>query len=134
MQALVVLSTVFALLAGYLEWWAPSHQPESMAATHLVIRTAAPAVVTTPDALPIPLVAKRSTETRSTKPLNLALPSTLDAEHTSLNQHNGNGTLRDLFERRTERERVTYNAELVFDRESGEDITGGKVNIKIPLS
>lgn len=133
MQALVVLSTVLALLAGYLEWWAPSPHTGSPAVAHVVIRStqAAPSAAGTSTLRQQQSVAH--TVTRIDKPLNLALPATDDSP-ASLILEAGGRSLNDLFEGRTERERVTYNAELVFDRETGEDITGGKLNIKIPLS
>ncbi len=63
-------------------------------------------------------------------PLNLQVPS-LETIQQSLDT--GKSRLMDLFDRRNPN-RISYDAELVYDAEKGEDITGGKVNIKIPLS
>lgn len=132
MQPLIVLSTVFAMLASYLQWIAPTPQAPSLQVSQAIVRDRAPVeqtVVKRATALPTPHMAQRSI-----KPLNLQLPQSVETSLQSLVTEKQTNILKDLFEAPSARERVTYNAELVFDRQTGEDITGGKVNIKIPLS
>lgn len=135
MQPLAVLSAVFALLVGYLEWATPAPGASTyQQPLQTVIRyTSAPTrTATTPSTAP---ARQTATQVASSRPLILALPDIGESSGDTLLTVPGNETpLSDLFEQKSARERVTYNAELVFDRETGEDVTGGKVNIKIPLT
>lgn len=135
MQPIAVLSAVFALLLSYLEWMAPASYPTAQQGqvARVIVRDASTAdrqqvAVATVKSSPQPIAEK------ILKPLNLALPASVEAVQLSQPNAQQTSILSGLFEERSANERVTYNAELVFDRETGEDITGGKVNIKIPLS
>lgn len=129
MRSLLVLSVCFALLAVYLEQTAPqahaalaSHQPAKVI-RHLTEPQAAQVAVQ-------PAVTIHKAEIRNDSPLNLTLPA---IQGTDLSLDSRSSSMLNLFDYRG-KEKVSYNAELVFDRETGEDITGGKVHIKIPLS
>ena len=142
MRSLFFLATVLVLLVGYLESTkitAPASvqlttmtsvirtplqvQPTKTAATHVVHATL-PAQAN--DVAPIPQSAKSS--------LNLKLPSENAVkwrDSTGL-AANAQRRLMNLFKKEV-REQVSYSAELIYDAEKGENITGGKVNIRIPL-
>lgn len=66
--------------------------------------------------------------------LNLKLPSlqTISSRYRASKPYQAQQTLFNLFRKRNEPE-IRYSAELVYDLDKGEDITGGKVNIQIPL-
>jgi len=98
-------------------------QPTKTAATHVVHATL-PAQAN--DVAPIPQSAKSS--------LNLKLPSENAVkwrDSTGLTA-NAQRRLMNLFKKEVG-EQVSYSAELIYDAEKGENITGGKVNIRIPL-
>ena len=142
MRSLFFLATVLVLLVGYLESTkitAPASvqlttmtsvirtplqvQPTKTAATHVVHATL-PAQAN--DVAPIPQSAKSS--------LNLKLPSENAVkwrDSTGLTA-NAQRRLMNLFKKEVG-EQVSYSAELIYDAEKGENITGGKVNIRIPL-
>ena len=74
-------------------------------------------------------------------PINLSLPnrsfSTTDSpfiQPTTPILDGDSSELSRLLNNANQGSKVTYEAELVFDRNRGEDITGGKINIKIPFS
>jgi hypothetical protein len=126
---------VFALIAGfialglYLE-----QQPSSVNAVASKIqqqpiqRAAEIAVATEKPALK---AEQRPTQVakRTAKSLNLELPHQVvdSAQLHFPSQHPWQNT------GRSDRERIRYEAELVYDLEKGEDITGGKVSILIPF-
>ncbi|MEH6912327.1 MAG: hypothetical protein V7459_17230 [Oceanicoccus sp.] len=139
MRSLLMLATVFALLVGYLETTMVK-APDSvqLKTVSSVIRT--PVLVKPPQPAPveavIAVIARQENDvaTPAKRPLNLKLP-TIDqikqrysarfARKTQQNPMN-------LF-RREDTQEISYSAELVYDAERGENITGGKVNIRIPL-
>lgn len=133
MQPIAVLSAVFALLVTYLEWVSPNPQLANQPLVQAVVRDHVVAQVQTKAVTPTQ-PARTALVAKTAKPLNLELPTSVEAIQQSLGEDQQQPLLNGLFEERTASERVTYNAELVYDRETGEDITGGKVNIKIPLS
>ena len=129
MRTLLVLCTAFGLLAAYFELNLPRTPLSTKNTTARVIRD-------------VPLQKDMQNPTRSASttqietsqeqrtPLNLQLPAV-----TSIQQvlQAGETSFKNLFKYQ-DNEKVTYNAELVYDRKTGEDITGGKLNIKIPLT
>ena len=142
MRSLFFLATVLVLLVGYLESTkitAPASvqlttmtsvirtplqvQPTKTAATHVVHATL-PAQAN--DVAPIPQSAKSS--------LNLKLPSenAVKWRNSTGLTANAQRRLMNLFKKEVG-EQVSYSAELIYDAEKGENITGGKVNIRIPL-
>lgn len=135
MRSLLVLTAVFTLLVAYFEQTATeahaslaSYQPAK------VIRTVKTAAAKPSIDKPVQIAkAAPQPETRSALDLdlNLSLPSMQDTTQALETKAT---SLLNLFKEQGSKQKVTYNAELVFDRETGEEITGGKVNIKIPLS
>ena len=128
MRALLVLCATFGLIGSYLEFNQPAETATVAPAPAQVVRDSAPVAATT--------AATVATTTRPEKqakhrPLNLQLP----VQQSSATQQidSAQGSLSNLFDYQG-KQKVSYNAELVFDRTKGEDITGGKVHIKIPLS
>lgn len=142
MRSLFFLATVLVLLVGCLESTkitAPASvqlttmtsvirtplqvQPTKTAATHVVHATL-PAQAN--DVAPIPQSAKSS--------LNLKLPSenAVKWRNSTGLTANAQRRLMNLFKKEVG-EQVSYSAELIYDAEKGENITGGKVNIRIPL-
>lgn len=130
MRSLLVLTMAFALLITYFEQTSPQ--------ANALVASSQPARVIRDSIQSGELdrqeateqVAKSDPAPKQKSPLNLDLPS-LEATTHAMETRASN--LLDLFKHQT-RQKVTYNAELVFDRETGEEITGGKVNIKIPLT
>ena len=142
MRSLFFLATVLVLLVGYLESTkitAPASvqlttmtsvirtplqvQPPKTAAIDVVHATL-PAQAN--DVAPIPQSAKSS--------LNLKLPSenAVKWRNSTGLTANAQRRLMNLFKKEVG-EQVSYSAELIYDAEKGENITGGKVNIRIPL-
>ncbi len=134
MQSLIVLSIVFSLLAAYLEAMSQPQQASIQPLlTAKVIRTA-PSSHTTKQInndREHKLASAKANPTSLSAPLNLKLqlPLLKDIE---LQYNESKSSMLNLFQQR-HKEAITYNAELVFDAEKGENITGGKVNIKIPF-
>lgn len=127
MRSLLVLSAVFAILVAYLE---SVGQPRQTAIQPLlsakVIRTPSPA------GEPQQTIAKVTPPVAVQRPpLNLQLKLPL-LDSIQQRYTDSKSSVLDLF-KRDKKPSITYNAELVFDAEKGEDITGGKINIKIPL-
>lgn len=139
MQPFIVLSTAFVFLVSFLEWHHPAPQgPKPYTMTMAVVRDQPVAVerAVAPPANPASTTPQtreiaKTSATHKPRPLDLRLPASTKNEKSSLNI--GNAAFSDLFESRGNTG-VSYDAELVYDRQTGEDITGGKVNIKIPLT
>ena len=134
MRLLLVLSTAFTSLAGYLEHTAPlansrANQVEYHAAPLSVVRTTPPAPTKTQQIAAASAPRPASPIKPPVRQLNLQVP--VEPAHHMLDTSKPS-TL-DLFAPLNQG-KVTYNAELVFDRETGEDVTGGKLNIRIPLT
>ena len=142
MRTLLLLSAVFSLLAVYLECnplrtCAPTAHTASATVVrdrHATVEAAADFSREENPAQHKPTVASadRAADNDDTVhlPLNLQLPGVESIQH-SLDT--GKSALIDIFKRRNQH-KVTYKAELVYDQQTGEDITGGKVNIRIPLT
>lgn len=137
MQPLIVLSAAFAFLVTYLEWNPDSSsqlQADYVFAAE-VIRDASANPISSKERRAAGAADMRTVKTapQSRKPLDLdlALPIPMDTAVSAPIKENSLSI--DLFETR-QREGISYEAELVFDRETGEDVTGGKVNIRIPLT
>ncbi len=130
MRSLLTLTLAFALLVTYMETMVPETQAAMTAPISAkVVRTedsntSATTVAAAKPAKPQPI-------------LNLNLPSFGDIEQSFSTQIQDSPAL-DIFSKvakqDAEKTAITYNAELVFDAEKGEEITGGKIHIKIPLS
>ncbi len=137
MHTLLTLTAAFALLTGYFEYIIePASAAKPAHQTAAIIRDAqpTPAEVSSvePQASPAPQSQTSTPPTIKEKqmaPLNLALPQ-FKQDHQPLVLRRS--LLLDVFNRQADQE-VSYNAELVYDAEKGESITGGKVNIKIPF-
>lgn len=126
MQSLLVLTAVIAILATYLESVTPGSHDRTLSPTVAkVIRSSNP----TSEPAPVASIARETSP--SILPLNLRLPTLQDLQWRI---QDAQGTNPNLFQKTTEDEDISYSAELVFDAEKGEDITGGRLNIKIPLS
>ena len=129
MRSLLVLSAVFALLVTYLE---SMGQPRQTTIQPLLTAKVIRAPLNSPQTIVQEQKAAVAAAlvTRQT-PLNLTLklPSLNIIQQRYIDSKS---TVLDLF-KPSKKETITYNAELVFDAETGEDITGGKVNIKIPF-
>lgn len=128
MQSLLVLTTVIALLATYLETVAPKQHSQALR-TH-----AAKVIRSHPRTTELTTVRTTTTATeidQSILPLNLRLPTLQDLQWRIQDSQQSS---RNLFQKTSRDDDISYSAELVFDAEKGEDITGGKLNIKIPLS
>ncbi|MGK0501154.1 MAG: hypothetical protein ACJAYG_002810 [Oceanicoccus sp.] len=80
---------------------------------------------------PIQSVSYPQQQQRPLRPsLNLRIPDLVRFESHQLNNQ---ASSFDLFNAKP-KSSISYNAELVFDADKGESITGGKINIRIPLS
>ncbi len=124
MRSLLTLTLAFTLLVTYMETMVPETQAAMMPSSQAkVVRTPANSdMVTAAAAKPANPLPK----------LNLDLPSFSDDTATFSTQES---SVLDIFSKTdSEKAAISYNAELVFDAEKGEEITGGKIHIKIPLS
>ncbi len=130
MQAVMILTVAFALLTGYLEHTTSEAEASSSSVMASVVRInqALPEV-------PVPVPEQQVytfQHTAVTPALDLSLPFNL--REGPAYQRQPSSFINRINQRKTDREKVTYEAELVFDAHKGEDITGGKINIKIPLT
>lgn len=134
MQSLLVLTTVIALMATYLDTM-EAKQPGLVLSPKAakIIRTHAYSESATHAYAQTVTVETAITEDieRLILPLNLRLPTRQDLQWRIQSSQQSNP---NLFQKTSRDDQITYSAELVFDADKGEDITGGKVNIKIPLS
>lgn len=146
MQPLFILGLAFTLLATYIESDLTSEETAvSQVYTAKVIRDEVhdkkPASIIT-DISELPSASDLTVETirarTNTSPelvnnkkidLNLTIPTQSRSE---LLLRNKNYSMPNLF-KFSKKPTITYEAELVYDAEKGEDITGGKVNITIPF-
>lgn len=115
------------MMATYLERTQPKPMAIQPVVAAKVIRSQPPPTVG--EQVTVVTSPKKAAITRDLKPLNLKLPS---LENIQRQYVESNSSVLNLFEKEAGKD-ITYNAELVFDAASGEDITGGKVNIKIPF-
>jgi hypothetical protein len=125
MRSLLILGLSFALLLAYMETIV---QPTDSN----IIQQKSFAKVVRDQAISPTLhnPAKQPSHEKIRAILNLELPSTGGFQE-SFTQ--SKFALMNVFEQKSSNE-ITYNAELVFDADKGENITGGKIHIKIPLS
>ena len=127
MRSLLTLATAFIALAGYLEVVSQPAQATQQAISNPVIRSQSPLIAhNAVKEAPAPRKVAANTES---KPLNLQLPSfgELKVQFTEGKEQALN------FLKKDEKPRISYNAELLFDEEKGEDIVGGQVHINIPF-
>ena len=124
MRSLLTLTLAFALLVTYMEIIAPTQAAMVPSTTAKVVRTAS----TTPT-----LIATAPKAEAPQPKLNLSLPA-LDILEQPFNSQQTSKT--GIFNPKQDSDKtaVSYNAELVFDAKKGEQVTGGKIHIKIPLS
>lgn len=140
MRSLLILATVFALLVTYLES-TMTRTPDSahLVTTSSVIRTPLPvkppqkilnktSVATQKNEVTAPIQASLKS------PLNLKLPlvDAIKRQYAAGLAGKTQRSLLNLFKKEI-KQQISYSAELVYDAEKGENITGGKVNIRIPL-
>lgn len=125
MRSLLILGLSFALLVAYMETIVQPVQANTMQQQGFA------KVVREPAKSPIPKPqTEQTSHEKITAALNLKLPSVDDfQQHFSQSKF----SLMNIFKQKS-KDDISYNAELVFDAESGESITGGKIHIKIPLS
>lgn len=134
MRSLLIITAAFAFLAAYLEAMS-NHDlaAQTVPVSYKVIRTQTQPIanVTTSNAVKSPSNQATTLQLDKVKPLNLSIPN-----QTSYLQHISEQRRAAInwFKPRNSEAEITYNAELVFDSEKGEEITGGKVNIRIPLT
>ena len=139
MRSLLTLTFSFALLAAYLEWAAPAatqQQASSSRLSQIVRAQRAPAaqqvarvenngdVTSSAERQPIPIISK------ALRVLNLKLPTGAITDSSALHIP---AQLVLSSSEPNPANKIRYNAELVYDLDKGEDITGGKVNIEIPF-
>lgn len=142
MRSLFLLASVFVLLVGYLESTMIT-APASVQLTTMtsVIRT--PLRVQPPKTAAIDVNhATLPTQVNDVAPIRQSAKSSLNLKLPSENAvkwrdstglaANAQRRLMNLFKKEV-REQVSYSAELIYDAEKGENITGGRVNIRIPL-
>lgn len=132
MRSILVLCVAFVTLVTYLETMGRQSDIGETRSS-LVSR-----VIRTPST---PKIEVKQTETASTvnksmvasatAPLNLKLKLTT-FNKLRLHYNDSKTSLKNLF-KPVDKTEISYNAELVYDAEKGENITGGKVNIKIPF-
>ncbi|ARN74634.1 hypothetical protein [Oceanicoccus sagamiensis] len=128
MRSLLTLTLAFALLVAYMETMAPETQAAMTAPT------LAKVVRTSPTTVEIDFTATTK-PAKSARELNLNLPSLIDIEQSfSAPENTGLDIFAKAAKDNTKKDAISYNAELVFDAEKGEEVTGGKIHIKIPLS
>lgn len=114
--------------------FSPLANPGSMAINMPTITAPPKPVMTSEIVKPSPkktdsvAIAQPVNKTFSKRILDLKLPKLNNVPSIFKTQ----SRVRNLFIK-TEREEITYKAELVYDADKGEDITGGKVNIEIPF-
>ena len=136
MQSLLTLTFSFVLLSAYLEWVAPPAQQQATP-TRLsqIVRTQTDPVID----LETPANHESYTQTihkprpiirKALRVLNLSLPINTLADAGAL--HMPAQLVLESSEQNPAT-KIRYNAELVYDLDKGEDITGGKVNIEIPF-
>jgi hypothetical protein len=130
MQTLITLGIAFSLLATYCESSVQAVASHSYSGK--VVRSA-PLLPTSSDPQLIEQISSNIIETteqvETFQPLNLTVPAVKTFHR--FYQPTKKSILK--LAKRSAKPQITYNAELVYDLEKGEDITGGKVNIKIPF-
>ena len=140
MRSLLTLTFSFALLAAYLEWVAPATQPQASSSqlSKIVRAQRSPSAqqvarientppnddVSSAAAQPMPIISK------ALRVLNLKLPTGAITDSSALHIP---AQLVLSSSEPNPANKIRYNAELVYDLDKGEDITGGKVNIEIPF-
>lgn len=127
MHSIVLLTTAIALLGAYLQ---STEVPLDVAQQSI----AAKVIRSTPIHSHTDTLAKTSPQramraSRAT-PLDLQLPNFRSLDQSYMPADSANST---RFKPQIKGPEVRLNAELVFDAEEGESITGGKVNIQIPF-
>ena len=127
MQSLILLAAVFTLMATYLEATTAEHSASPPISTARVVPAAMPAL---PTNLQPQKISQSIAKAINATPLNLSIPS-LNSAQQQYYSHSKTLVI-DLF-KADESPKVSYHAELVYDLEKGENITGGKVNVTIPF-
>ena len=124
MHSILVLTAVFAMMVTYLENNQPKQGVFQQPAIVKVIRSPRNQPIIEQEAIIVASPAQKPPAA-----LNLTLPS---LERLQQHYAKSKSSVMNLFKANDSPE-ITYNAELIYDAESGEDITGGKVNITIPF-
>ena len=122
MQSLLVLTAVFAMMASYLETTQPEQSSTPQLTMAKIVRSQTPLQT---EEKPLTVIAANHPKV----PLNLKLPTVDSIEQYYFNSQT---SVMKLFKADNSPE-ISYNAELVYDIEKGENITGGKVNVTIPF-
>ena len=126
MQSLILLAAVFTLMTTYLETTTAEHSASPQMSTAKAVPAAMPALSAN---LQTQKISQPIAKAINTIPLNLSIPSLNSAQQ----YYSHSKTLAiDLF-KADESPKISYHAELVYDLEKGENITGGKVNVTIPF-
>lgn len=135
MRSLLTLSFSFALLAAYLEWAAPvQHQDKPSQLSQIVRSQSVPTpradIVSNSDAYHNTAQQPVTATKKALRILNLKLPMGAITDNSAI--HLPSQLVLESSTANTAN-KIRYNAELVYDLDKGEDITGGKVNIEIPF-
>ncbi len=142
MHSLLALTLSFGLLWGYLDWTCDDSQQVALQQSQLsrIIRTEPVPDKPLPRNHPLGTDKPRLAATLSEKAsrvatvlLNLKLEMITNIEHSAADNHWQPAKSASFFKEPEAEPTVSYNAELVFDAKEGESITGGKVNIVIPI-
>lgn len=137
MRSLLLIVIGAVLAGGYVQWTAqPSEvllQGHAASKPAKIVRTKKASVTniveqqqTTPSVTVAKTAAKPKPQRRV---LDLSIPSIDDTTDISFPSKRRANWLKKV----NPKETISYNAELVFDAKEGSSITGGKVNIRIPL-
>ncbi len=130
MRSLLTLTLSFALLCAYLEL-VPHHQHDAMpgqANMAKVVRTPQPTrEVIIQDR--VETLAQHNVVIAPATPLDLSIPAFNNAVDMG---HAVKETIGNWFQR-SDKNKVRYNAQLLFDEKEGADIRGGQVNIIVPF-
>lgn len=136
MRSFLTLTFSFALLTAYLEWFAPITQPQADTSqfSQIVRAQSAPVEQTEARQSSQPFTRaphqQHPISNQALHVLNLSLPA--DAVTDSSAIHVPAQLVLESSQPNAAN-KIRYNAELVYDLDKGEDITGGKVNIEIPF-
>jgi hypothetical protein len=122
MRSLFLLACTFVLLVTYLE--SMRHDQPQAVQTLQPIK-----IIRTPPSTKAVSGSSIAVPEQHTPTLNLSLPPPTDI-HQPYQQ--AKTPLLELF-KQPNQPGISYNAELIFDDDKGETITGGKIHIKIPF-
>lgn len=136
MRSLLTLTFSFALLTAYLEWVAPAAQQQANTSqlSQIVRAQSAPVEQTdtkhNSESLAKAPLKQRPIISKAFRVLNLSLPEGAVTDNSAIHLP---AQLVLESSQQNAANKIRYNAELVYDLDKGEDITGGKVNIEIPF-